>query len=133
MKHQANWLVVELDNKELKADENMNGVDHEDSDGHDRGTLSETQNDKVDRNGVPCLSIIIQPAKSSWYGLWRGMILIVLFYGYIIYPIHICFVLSETVSKKQNRIEQKEAEMTQEMIIDVLMTIDIIFQFITAF
>lgn len=81
------------------------------------------------------MSIIIQPARSSWYGAWRGLILISLFYGYIIYPIHIGFVLSELNSEKENRIKNPDNgnEKTEEMIIDILITIDIVFSFLTAF
>lgn len=81
------------------------------------------------------MSIIIQPARSSWYGAWRGLILISLFYGYIIYPIHIGFVLSELNSEKENRIPNPDNgnEKTEEMIIDILITIDIVFSFLTAF
>ena len=38
MKHEANWLVKELDNKEHVAHENMNGLDQEDIGTKDRLT-----------------------------------------------------------------------------------------------
>ena len=58
-----------------------------------------------------------------------------IFYGYVIYPIHIGFVLSELNSDKKNRniIVNAENEREMELILDVVFTIDIVLMFITAF
>jgi len=84
---------------------------------------------------VPCLNIIIQPQTSSWYGFWKGIVYLSIFYGYVIYPIHIGFVLSELNSDKKNRniIVNAENEREMELILDVIFSIDIILMFITAF
>jgi hypothetical protein len=58
--------------------------------------------------------MIIQPAISAWYGGWKGMINIILFYGYLRYPLHIAFKISAENSTKNDRIiylKDKEAEM----------------------
>ena len=58
-----------------------------------------------------------------------------IFYGYVIYPIHIGFVLSELNSTKPNKniIVNPEDHRDMELILDVIFSIDIILMFITAF
>ena len=58
-----------------------------------------------------------------------------IFYGYVIYPVHIGFVLSELASDKKNKniIVNAENERGVELILDVIFTIDIVLTFITAF
>ena len=58
-----------------------------------------------------------------------------IFYGYVIYPIHIGFVLSELNSDKKNKniIVNAENEREMELILDVIFSIDIILMFLTAF
>jgi len=84
---------------------------------------------------VPCLNIIIQPQSSSWYGFWKGIVYLSIFWGYVIYPIHIGFVLSELNSNKKNKniILNAQNQRDMELILDVVFSIDIILTFITAF
>jgi hypothetical protein len=58
-----------------------------------------------------------------------------IFYGYVIVPIHIGFVLSELNSDKKNKniILNAENEREMELVLDVIFTIDIILTFITAY
>ena len=84
---------------------------------------------------VPCLNIIVQPSTSSWYGAWKGISFLSLFWGYVIYPIHIGFVLSELNSDKSNKnnIVNPRDQRGVEVILDVVFAIDIVLTFITAF
>ena len=39
-------------------------------------------------------NLIIIPSQSSWYGLWKGSIYLILIWGYFNDPFYIAFVLS---------------------------------------
>ena len=58
-----------------------------------------------------------------------------IFYGYVIFPIHIGFVLSELASDKENRniIVNAKDQRSVELILDVIFTIDMVLTCITAF
>jgi len=89
------------------------------------------------------MNIIIVPPKSSWLGFWIMFKYAVLFAGYFIYPHFIAFEISKYYSPESDpkklaaRLALESAEnphdMTQEVIIDVIMCIDICLNFITSF
>jgi len=58
-----------------------------------------------------------------------------MFWGYVIYPIHIGFVLSELNSDKKNKntIVNPKDQRGVELILDVIFSMDIVLTFITAF
>lgn len=71
-------------------------------------------------------------------GFWKFMIHFCLFYGYFIDPFHIAF----EISKERRTDEELKAlpfltefkdDMTEELIIDIFLTIDILLNFITSF
>jgi hypothetical protein len=134
MREQPNFLVMMLDERDDLIKEKMEGYELNNGDGGTNNGDTQTL-DNTEKMSVPCLNIIIQPQNSSWYSFWKGIVYLSIFYGYVIVPIHIGFVLSELNSDKKNRniILNAENEREMELVLDVIFTIDIILTFITAY
>ena len=123
------------DENEMKQ-ENMYGYD---ADRQNGGTFDERGQAEENAPAKTCQqNIIIIPKESSWLGFWKFMIHFCLFYGYFIDPFHIAF----EISKERRTAEEKDTltflnevkdDMTEELIIDIFLTIDILLNFITSF
>ena len=131
-------MVTFLDQREAIRKE---GEDCEE-DNQDEKSVREDDDDDdspflIKKKRYPCMYLIIQPAVSAWHGAWKGLIYISLFYGYIRYPMHIAYALSELHSTKDNRIHIEPSLMHRamgiELILDILMCIDILMNFLTSY
>lgn len=138
MRNKVNFLVKHLDEaNEAKQQQNINGYDVDRQNGGQYDERGQEFNES--KRSKPCLQqIIINPSQSSWLGAWKFMIHFLLFYGYFSDLLHIAFYLSSQYAKTSNPEEiklerRKNSAMTKEYIIDILMTIDIVFCFLTAY
>ena len=52
------------------------------------------ENFEIERNSY-CANFIILPQRSSWYGIWKSVVKVSMFYGYYNNFIHIGFTLGE--------------------------------------
>lgn len=90
----------------------------------------------IKTQSYPCIYMIIQPQISAWHGVWKGFIYFILFYGYVRYPFHIGYIISELNSTKHNRVKipiNAHDEEAIEFTLDIIFCLDIIMNFFTSY
>ena len=116
----------------------MYGYDGDQQNGGSLDNIGQDNNNDPKTKQCP-YNLIIIPSQSSWYGLWRGSINLILIWGYFNDPSYIAFVLSiDQQNKILNLFGRPIISLTKptkdyELIVDILMTMNIILNFITSF
>lgn len=129
MRHKANYLVVMLAEREEKRLESK--YQEKEVNNPNYGTNLLMSEDEQKPKGI-LANVIINPVTSSWLGAWQLFMTFILFIGYFNDPNHMAFILSAKHSTDEN-MRDRTADLTINLVFDVLITIDIILRFITAY
>ena len=94
MKHEANWLVLFLDDKKDFARQNIKGLEVDEVKNDDQlNSLHPVRHDH--KKAGLCASMVIYPLRSSWHSIWKIILKLVFFWGYYNNFLHIGFVLGQ--------------------------------------
>jgi len=104
-----------------------------DVDRNNRVGFDERGTDHNENKGKSCIqNIIIDPKKSAWYPSWKFLIHCLLLFGFFNDPYHIAFDLSYFNMNGMTK-EVGGSDMSLVLVIDYILTIDILINLVTVF
>jgi len=97
------------------------------SDGY--GGRGENPGEQEKKSKTCIQNLIIIPSESAWLGSWKFLVHLGIFFGYFNDPFYIAFV----ISRSEEEISNMETDMTQELIIDIMMALQILISCLTSY